>query len=81
MDKDKPPQVMRAPYLDMGRGEKRRTVVSYSNLTSSLQTRISALDLTEHELLEMIVITVNKINIHLMAGSDLDLTEDDISWP
>lgn len=54
--------------------------VRYSNLHSSLKAIIGP-DITEHELLEMIVITMNKINIHLMDGSDIDPTEDDISWP
>lgn len=54
--------------------------VAESSLSTALRKKIGP-DLTEHELLEMLVITVNKLVEHLMAGSDEDITEDDISWP
>lgn len=57
-----------------------KSTVRYSDLHSTLKAIIGP-DITEHELLEMIVITVNKMVMHLMAGSDEDITEDDISWP
>ncbi len=81
MDKDTVRNVMRAPYIDLGRGQKRRTIVSYSNLTSSLKTRISAADLTEHELLGRIIIQQKINNLHRMSLSDLAIDEDDIEWP
>ena len=55
--------------------------VKYSDLTQSLKAKIAEADLTEHELLELIIIQVKKINLHLMSLSGEDITEDDIEWP
>ncbi|KKN27736.1 hypothetical protein LCGC14_0861600 [marine sediment metagenome] len=81
MDKDRPRNVMRNPYRDLGRGEKTRAIVSYSQLTDSLKDRIIATDPTERELLEMIVVQSKILVLHLMAMSDESITEDDIEWP
>ncbi len=81
MDKDHPRNVMNTPYRNLGSGEKRRTIVSYSELTSSLQEKIVATDPTERELLEGITIQVKINNLHLMALSNKIITMDDIEWP
>lgn len=74
-DKDKPKDVMREPYISTSGGKKIRATVAYSQLTSSLKGRIGA-DLTEHELLEMIIIQAKMINLHLMS-----ITGEEIEWP
>ncbi len=81
MDKDTTKDVMRPGYRDFLKGEKIRHIVSYSELTSSLQARIAETDPTERELLELIVLQVKQINLYLMAMSDENITGDDIEWP
>ncbi len=80
MDKDRPRHVMRARYRDVGKGEKIRHKIAYGELTTSLQTRIGP-DLTEHELLEHIILTLKRINTQLAKVTDEDITEDDIRCP
>lgn len=55
------------------------STVRYSDLHSSLKERIDA-DVTEHELLEWIIITVQKINKHMYEITDEEITKEDISW-
>jgi hypothetical protein len=81
MDKDRPRNVMRAPYRDLGKGEKIRHIVSYSELTKAARDKLEAADLTEHKLLELIIIEARKINLHLMSITDDNITGDDITWP
>ena len=80
MDKDTVKQVMRPRYRNIGKGERTRHVVSYSQLTTILQERIGE-DATELELLDMLLIEAKIKTLHLMQISSEDITEDDIEWP
>ena len=51
--------------------------VRYSNLHSTLKAIIGP-DIAEYQLLEWIIITVQKINEHMYEITDEELTEEDI---
>lgn len=55
--------------------------ITYGGLSTELRKIILAADLTEHELLGMIAAQLKINNMHLMLGSDEEITEDDIEWP
>lgn len=78
MDKDTTHQQMRPRYRNLGRGEKVRHIVSYSELTSSLQERIGV-DLTEHELLDKINFALDRIIAHLEEITDEEFSVEDVT--
>lgn len=80
MDKDTVKQVQRPRYHDIGKGERTRHKVSFSQLTTSLQERLGA-DLTEHELLDRINLALDRIIEHLeeITGEEFSV-EDVMEW-
>ena len=76
-DKDKPKDVMRSPYIDGGSGKKIRIAVSYSQLSESLKARLGP-DLTERDLLKMLIKWRRLGNILLMKIANEEITEKDI---
>lgn len=79
MDKDRPPNVMRARYRDTGKGEKIRRLetVTYSSLSTSLKERIGV-DITEHELLDRINLALDRIIAHVEEITDEKFTVEDV---
>ena len=68
-------------YTDIMRGLTQRVPVGYGNLSQYVRDKIAEADLTEHELLERIVIQMKINNRHRAILSDEEVTEDDINWP
>ena len=68
-------------YTDPGKGTTHRHKINYGNLSQYVRDKIAEADLTEHELLERIVIQMKINNLHRAILSDEEITEDDINWP
>ena len=65
-------------FVPRGRPGIPNSTIRYSDLHSSLKEKIAETDPTEHELLEMIIITLKKINDHMYEITDEELTVGDI---
>ena len=70
------------PYGDIPFGATHwHSNIGVGQLATGLREKIDAADLTEHELLEQIIIQVKMSNLHLMQISSENVTEEDIDGP
>ena len=69
------------PFGDIPDGSDHWHLIRSSSLTTELRTRIDAVDLTVHELMELAIIELRIGNLLEMELSEKRVTEDDVVWP
>ena len=72
---------LKIKYTDTSRGIPHWQVVKYGDLTKDVRDRIEAVDLTEHELFERIIVVMKQNNLCLQKMSNMEVKDDDIEWP
>ncbi|KKN70384.1 hypothetical protein LCGC14_0430790 [marine sediment metagenome] len=80
MDKNRPPNVMRPGYRDLGKGKTHKHIVSHVDLDAFVQEQLGP-DITERDLIELAVATLRRINLHLSIITDEEIDYGDIIWP
>lgn len=77
MDKNRPPNVMRLGYRDLGKGGIHKHPIDYVDLSTFIKEKIAP-DLTEHELLDRINLALDRIIEHFEEITGEEFTVEDV---